>query len=483
MELRDGARVPFVPEGAGGANAPTEGAARPSQSPQLLPLAIDGPPDPDSAGVGPVEDGVERDGVRDDPAREARPRSTSAPVRTRFARFGTGVTSAVLNVVLIGLIAFAALAGIRSITGRSDTQQAIAASAAIPTPVVTREAKRETAYKVDRRYTGLIEAARSARLGFEVAGRVEDAPVSIGDRLAKGDVVGRLSTRRTDAQIGELRAKIEQAEATLALRRSEARRADELLGRGVGTRADADEARAGLVAAEGEVASLRSRIDVLEADREDATLRAPFAGLVTSVEFVTGDVVAAGTPVVHLVDQGSLEARVGVPLDVARDLAVGDPVRLQLREREAEATLEGLVPRVDTGSRTVLAIASLPEGLAGLEGETVILRTEQRVEQNGFWVPLAALVADVRGLFAVQIVEQDGADRQHVVRAPVQVLYTDGVRAFVSGALRDGDAIVVEGTNRVSPGQAVASVREKGGSTARSAKRPLTLAGPAEAAR
>ena len=407
-----------------------------------------------------------RDALPAEPAHKSTRRDRSDR-RSRFARAGLWAANSTLNLALVALIVAGALAAREAIGERAGAGQAAVPAVAEPTPVIARAVEHRTSYVVERRYTGLVEAASSASVGFEVSGRVKAASVSIGDRLEAGAVIGRLSTRRTDAQVMELEAKIEQAEATLVLRRSEAERADALLKRGVGTRATADQARANLLTAEGEVASARSRLKVIEADQEDTTLRAPLGGVVTSVDFAVGDVVAAGAPVVRLVDQASLEARVGVPLDVAGEIAVGDTVRLRLRGDEFDAAVSGLMARVDAGSRTVLVVATLPDGVAVTEGETATLITERSVARVGFWVPLAALVADVRGLFAVQVVETveafDGSTPHgRVARAPVQVLYTDGGRAFVSGALRAGDLIVVEGTNRVSPGEAVVAVSETG---------------------
>jgi prepilin-type processing-associated H-X9-DG protein len=42
-----------------------------------------------------------------------------------------------------------------------------------------------------------------------------------------------------------------------------------------------------------------------------------------------------------------------------------------------------------------------------------------------------------------------------VERRSVNVLYADGQRAFVSGAIEDGEAIIASGLHRVVPGQPV----------------------------
>ncbi|MBI1392807.1 MAG: efflux RND transporter periplasmic adaptor subunit [Alphaproteobacteria bacterium] len=322
-------------------------------------------------------------------------------------------------------------------------------------PVVTEPARPEASFDVERRYAGVIEAARAADIGFEVSGRVVEVSIDIGSDVKRGDVLGRLDVVRLSASVSELEARLSEAEANRLQAQQEFDRQRALDAENATSEARVQSARAALASAAASVASLEAQIRSARADLNDAVLRAPFDGVVTARTFDVGDVVQAGAAAIRLVQSSSREARVAMPIDVASELKTGDPARLVWRGRTYEASVKSVVPEVDAASRSATVVVALPAEATPAIGETVTLLLRQTIQQSGYWVPVASLVADLKGLFAVQIasVTDEGAFR--IARAPVQVLYTDGERAFVSGTLQAGDEVVVQGTNRVSPGQYV----------------------------
>ena len=70
----------------------------------------------------------------------------------------------------------------------------------------------------------------------------------------------------------------------------------------------------------------------------------------------------------------------------------------------------------------------------------------------------------MRGLWAVFVAQPLGPDSQagsesagthRLVRRTVEVLHEESDRVFVKGMLRDGDRVVIDGTQRIVPGMAV----------------------------
>ncbi len=173
------------------------------------------------------------------------------------------------------------------------------------------------------------------------------------------------------------------------------------------------------------------------------------------MDFDLGDVVAPDRAILTMAGDGRSEAQVGVPVVLATDFEVGETAQAHYRGEVIEVEVVNVISRVNAASQTMTLVVALPPDITAIEGERVVLLAEQVVEQRGVWVPLGALVSDLNGLFAVQIAAETVGDQLQIARAPVIVHYSDGIRAFVSGAIRNGDRIVTEGTNRVSPGQTV----------------------------
>ena len=166
---------------------------------------------------------------------------------------------------------------------------------------------------------------------------------------------------------------------------------------------------------------------------------------------------SAQQPLFEILETGRLEARIGVPSRLIASLADREYFVLTANELEFTGQLRNVVAQVDPATRTQTVVISIddsfPDGIA--DGQLVRMKVNEKVEANGFQVPVTALASGSRGLWNVYAVEDD-ADSGTVVRnRVVEVLHTDGEQAIVRGALYEGERIVVDGIHRVVPGQTV----------------------------
>lgn len=376
------------------------------------------------------------------------------PAKGRFVVRSLNAAFSLL--IIAGIVAAATFANQRIQQDAAVASEAArAAQVATAVPVRTQIAVAEDAFLVPRSYVGLIVPDRSASLGFEINGRVATRNVSVGDRVREGDLLATLDQRRTEANLINARASRERAQAVLALREAEAERMETLVDGGVVTQQAFDQAASNLQAAQADLDSANAQLRSLEIDFEDTQLLAPFDGEITVINFDLGDVVAPDRQILTMTSRSQTEAHIGLPVEVASGYDIGDRVSIVHRSAVVNADVSAVVSRVNAATQTIDLVVAFPDDTVAIEGERVALLTEQRVEQVGFWVPMGALVSDLKGLFAVQIAAEASDDQFEIARAPVVVHFTDGEVAYVSGALAEGDQIVTEGTNRVSPGQSV----------------------------
>ena len=201
------------------------------------------------------------------------------------------------------------------------------------------------------------------------------------------------------------------------------------------------------------VAGLEARIDEIDLDIEKSKLRAPFAGRVAERAVDEGSVLAAGTPVLTLIETVAVEARIGVPVTVAPwspgadvDLIVGDETIIgSFRAYESE---------IDRATRSRVAIVDVSGRDDLVPGRIVRVRRERDVAAPGFWLPRTALVKSLRGLWACLVVKDDGDDAV-VQRRALEILHDDGDRVYVRGTLTAGERVIREGVHRVVEGQVV----------------------------
>ncbi|GGJ35457.1 efflux RND transporter periplasmic adaptor subunit [Neoroseomonas lacus] len=203
----------------------------------------------------------------------------------------------------------------------------------------------------------LLDALVKVDVGARIQGRIAELPVEEGDRVAAGALLVRLDTgdaghllAQAGAQTAAARRAVTEAEADrdaaeAALLRAEAdfRRKNELLPRGFATRAEFDAARSTLdqAAANAErsgsaVMRARDQLSAAEAGARgtgvrlgDTAIAAPVAGIITDRLHSVGDVVAAGSPILRLVDPASLVLAARFDESVMAQVAPGQRAELR----------------------------------------------------------------------------------------------------------------------------------------------------------
>ena len=237
------------------------------------------------------------------------------------------------------------------------------------------------------------------------------------------------------------------------LMREAAERADEMLRRGVGTRAARDAAQQALSAAEGQLESARTRADQARRALDDAVLKAPEEAVVTARTAEPGQVVGAAQPILSLAALTGLEAVFRLPDSPRLDAWKGAQVSLSPidhPDRRLNGTVSEIAPLVDpaTGSVTVRVAIDGPLDPA-LLGAAVV-GTAEVPAGEGIELPWTALTVSGTSPAVWRI----GAD-DRVAIAPVEVeRYETGV-VVVRAGVTSGEVVVGEGSQLMYPGRQV----------------------------
>ncbi len=326
-----------------------------------------------------------------------------------------------------------------------------------PLPVSVIEVEERPSYTMDRRFVGAVESIRTTKLGFEVAGTITEIRVEEGDAFDRGDILARLDTQRMEAGRDEARAALRRAEADVALAETTLKRTREARAVEAVSQQELDEARERRNALRAAVEQARARLRSVEVDLDKAVLRAPYAGVVRRRLVDEGHVTPPSAPVLDVQETRAPRVRIGVAADVTDQVAPGSDVRVELGGMSYSARVEAVLPQRDMQLRTVDVLLRIEgQDLAARPGDLAVLPLETRQEQPGFWVPLTALTESIKGMWSVYAVKAgEGEGATALERRPVEVLYQNGVRAFVRGALTSGETVVADGAHRVVPGQPV----------------------------
>lgn len=119
--------------------------------------------------------------------------------------------------------------------------------------------------------------------------------------------------------------------------------------------------------------------------------------------------------------------------------------------------MTAVLPELDTATTTLTVVLQLQEALPAVPGQVVNLPLQQTLSSQGYWLPSTALVGAEEGLWTCYVLGKQAAhpsqEAFRVEPRSLEVLHSDGDRAFVRGTLRPGERVIVAGLHRVAPGQ------------------------------
>ncbi len=212
----------------------------------------------------------------------------------------------------------------------------------------------------------VIEAVRAATVSAQIVGIVTHYFVDAGDRVTRGQLLVRIDTRETDAQVAARAAGVAQADAQVAQAKLHHERTTQLLARQFISQAALDKAAADLQSAEAALQMARAGSAQAVTARSFAELRAPIDGVVTRRLAELGELASPGTPLIELHDPAALRAVASVPQFVLPRIARVERADVVLPLDNATtvaATRVTVLPAADARLLSTQVRADLPRDL------------------------------------------------------------------------------------------------------------------------
>lgn len=225
-------------------------------------------------------------------------------------------------------------------------------------------------------FLGVVIPNDSVEVSSRFDSRLERLEVEVGDSVHAGQILARLDTRSLRQELAASEASLqgsraEEHAASLALSEAQGKKrryfTPRSLALGVYSQEELDSVRyeestaaARLQAARAQTLQRQAQAAELRQNLEDATLVAPFDGVVAAKLSSPGARLAAGQPVLRLLGTGGWKVRFALPEEAARELRPGEPVQVSVLQRDTPlaARVESIAPEVDAAARLVFATAT-----------------------------------------------------------------------------------------------------------------------------
>jgi membrane fusion protein (multidrug efflux system) len=332
------------------------------------------------------------------------------------------------------------MAVVAAVVGGCGKQGGGRAEMAVPV-VATEAVERSVAETIA--LVGNMEANEVVEVKTEVDGTIEAITFEEGQPVEASTPLIQIDATR-------LKAALAQAEANLTLAEATRRRYEGLVEAGAVARQELDQALATFEANQAAAEAAREQL-------EDATVVAPFQGMVSARRVSLGQYVAVGETITWLIDGDPMKVEFRVPERYLGRVAVDQEVQLRVDaypDEQFGGRVYFIDPQIDEATRTALIKAMVPNDDGRLRrGMFTEVTLTIGTRPNAVVIPETAVIHDADRTI-VFVIEQEQAQPRPVrlgQRLPGEVEVVEGVAA--------GEVVVTEGTQKLRPGAKVVARR------------------------
>ncbi len=297
--------------------------------------------------------------------------------------------------------------------------------------------------------TGQLVANQQSDVAANGMGRVVRTLVDRGSLVKAGAPLAQLDTKSAQLSEAEARAMLQTAEVSQDLARALCKRTEELFARSAISREEWERTMSQCRTSAASVEAARARADLAAKTLSDATVRAPFAGMVADRYVSVGEYVQPPTRVVTLVELDPLRLQLTVPEADVGQIHDGQEVRFTV-EAFPGKTFTGLVkyidPTVRSATRDLIAEAVVSNADHVLKPGMFATARLVLPDELRPVVPKSALVAEGSSTHLFAVVK--GHVEERIVQPGPE---REGSVAILDG-LRSGELVVSAPTENVRDG-------------------------------
>ncbi len=313
---------------------------------------------------------------------------------------------------------------------------------------------------------GRLEAFRTAQVRARAAGILQKRLFQEGSDVKVGQKLFQIDSTPYQANLQSAQATLAQAEASLVQAAATARRYKPLVEANAISKQDYDAAIAAEKAALAQVAAGKAGVTNANVNLGYATVTAPIAGRIGRAMVTEGALVGQGEATqlatiqqIHPLYVNLTQSSTDI-LRLKEALAAGKLTRDGANAAKVHVFTEDgkeyghtgrmlftdLTVDENTGQVSVRAELPNPNGLL-LPGMYVRVQLEQAQVDNAAVIPQQSVTRNEKGNF-VLVVAEDGT----VAPRPVQINGSQGNNWIVTGGLKDGEKVMVDGVIKVGMG-------------------------------
>lgn len=316
-------------------------------------------------------------------------------------------------------------------------------------------------YTVAEKFPATLTAHDVVELRPDVSGYLEAIRVPDGSNVTKGQPLYDIDRSRAAAAYGQVAATQQQAEADLAQKKKDYERYKTLLDHDAISKQTVDQAYTAMLSSQANVAAAKAAVARAGTDVNHAVVKAPVTGKIGIVQIKVGDIVNAGQTLINtIVNEHPMFADMDIPQarlpeflriqkgqgDEKFFIQFGDGTRYG--EEGKILTINNIVD-AQTGTVRVRLVFQNKDGMLK-SGMSIVVVMEYGTPATQIAIPAKAIIQNLSETSVYTLTKDNVVAPKDIVPGAV----TDTMMLVLDG-LKAGDRIIIEGIQRVKPGDTV----------------------------
>lgn len=330
-------------------------------------------------------------------------------------------------------------AKIADLEAKTGAGKAAEAAGAVPVSILKVASENFAGY-LD--VQGRVDFDQNATVGARAAGTLTSVRVQRGDRVSKGQVLATVDASILDANIAELRTRLDLAKIVYEKQAG-------LWKQQIGTEIQ-------YLQAKNTYQGLQRNLATLNQQRALYNVVAPYSGVVDNVIPKLGETVAPGAPVVQLNSGQGGKVLADVSEAYAGSIKAGDKALVTLPDigtEEIPSTVRTVSRTISATSRTFTVELRLPSSQAGKLRPNMVatVRIQNYGQANATVLPVDLIQHDEENAY-VLVVNRTGGKATAAKRVIKTGQTYNGKQEITSG-LKAGDEVISAGYQNLNEGQ------------------------------
>ena len=359
----------------------------------------------------------------------------------------------VLSLALIALIAFVTK---------------VESQGAPPPPAVTVKPVSSRQITDTGTFPGRVVPINKVEIVARVPGFIEERNFAEGQFVKKGDLLFRIEQETYKASVDQQAANLAKAKATEVNANLQLKRNQELVKSAAVPQATVDQLAAAEQGAQADILQAQALLEQARINLGYTEIRSPIDGKIGIANFTEGNLVQPSSgPLATIVSQD--------PIYVTFQPSEADVIAYKRRLTESGGKNQHLTVHIklpdgtiyphagltnfldvqvqpNTDTVTVRAQLPNPEGLLIPSGVVSVI-VERGAPQQTLVVPRSSILFDQTGNYVLVVDDAKKVEQRRITTGTEQ-----GRDIFVTQGLKDGELVIIEGVQKVRPGQAVSAI-------------------------